>query len=154
MSKDFCDYYGVDSAATTKETMRIFCQRPGKRNADGRPMYMTEQHHKKECDVNEILKKYDKTGVITHISKFEAKFGDLSGLDFKTAMDLVTSAKASFDQLPSAVRKRFANSPELLLEFMEHPENRDEAIKLGLISPSSKPEKDGLGEHVKDEPAK
>jgi len=130
--------------------MRMYCQRPGKRNEEGKLIYYTEQHHKAECDVNNIIKKYDKTGLITHVSRFEAKFGDMRGVDFKTAMDIVSSAKSEFNKLPSEIRKRFENTPEKLLEFMEKEENRDEAIKLGLIRADWTVETDGLGEHVEE----
>lgn len=134
---------------TTDDEMRLHCQRPGKVDEDGNILYTTEQFHKKECDVNEIIKKYDKTGLISHISGFEAEFGDMTGHDFKQAQDLILGAQAQFNQLPAEIRKRFDNSPENLLEFMEHEENRAEAIELGLINEKWTPETDGLGEHVK-----
>ena len=37
-----------------------------------------------------------------------------------------------------------------LLHFMENPENRQEAIELGLINQAWTEETDGLGEHVKE----
>lgn len=128
--------------------MRLFCQRPGKTDENGKILYYTEQHHKAECDVNRIIKKYDKTGLISHISRFEAKFGDLRGVDFKNAMDLVTRASSDFNDLPSDIRKRFSNSPENFLTFMEDSGNREEAISLGLIRGDWTDETDGLGEHV------
>lgn len=128
--------------------IRKLCQRPGK-TKDGKPLYFTEQSQKDQCDISKIIAKYHKTGVIEHVSKIEAKYGDISGLDYKTAMDLILDSKKEFNELPSEIRKRFNNNPGDFLEFFEHEENREEAISLGLIDPIWTPESDGLGEHVK-----
>lgn len=134
---------------TTTPEMRIFCQRPGKRDENGNIQYFTEQAHKDTCDVNKIIQKYDKTGLISHVSKIEAQFGDMTGADFKAMQDKVANATSMFNELPSEIRNRFKNNPYGLLKFMENPDNRAEAIKLGIINPDWTPETDGLGEHVK-----
>jgi phage internal scaffolding protein len=128
--------------------MRSHCQRPGTMDVEGNPVYITEQAHKKECDVNLIIRKYDRTGLISHISKIEGVFGNMSGIDFKTAQDKIINAQNMFNQLPAEIRKRFENSPEGLLEFMDNSENRAEAIELGLIREDWTEETDGLGEHI------
>lgn len=148
MSKNYCIETDSNSERKTTEQMRLFCQRPGKMDENGKPIYFTEQAHKKICDVNNIIKKYDKTGVIQHVTKFEAKFGDVTGIEFRAMHDKIISAQQSFDSLPSSIRKRFGNDAGRLIAFMDNPDNREEAIKLGLISSDTPPEIDGLGEHV------
>lgn len=132
-----------------KVDMRVWCQRPGKRDIDGNPMYFTEQHHKKECDVNHIIMKYDKSGLITHVQTIEARYGDVTGVDFRKAQDLYLNAQAMFEALPAEIRKRFKNDAGEYLEFMDDESNRDEAIKLGLIREEFAEDSDGIGEHVK-----
>jgi len=149
MSLGYAKKNGGMEAVRTEE-MRKHCQRPGKVDEKGKLVYFTEQSHMKECDVNLILKRFDKTGLITHVQKMEARFGDVTGMEFKEMQDRVAEAKSVFAELPSKVRARFDNNVEKLLEFMEHPENRDEAIKLGLIDKQTAPERDGLGEHITD----
>lgn len=136
---------------TTTDEMRKFCQRPGKRDEEGNLVYYTEQAHKDTCDVNKIIKKYDKTGLINHVSRMEAKYGDMTGLDYKEALDKVKGAEKMFLELPSAIRKRFEQSPQKFLAFMADGKNRDEAIALGIIDPRWTPETDGLGEHIKSD---
>ena len=41
--------------------------------------------------------------------------------------------KESFEKLDVNVRKRFENNPQKLLDFLKDDDNRDEAIKLGLV---------------------
>ncbi len=135
--------------STTSPEMRAHSARPGKKDKNGDTVYTTEQFHKNECDVNQIISKYDRTGLISHISRFEGKFGDTTEADFKTAMDLVTRSQTMFMELPNHIRKRFKNSAKDLLKFMEDPDNRQEAITLGIIQADWTEETDGLGEHVK-----
>lgn len=134
----------------TEEDMREWCHRPGRVDKQGNIVYFTEQAHKRQCDINTIIRNHDQNGLITHVSKIEAKYGDLTGLDFKRSMDMITNANQMFMELPSSIRKRFRNSVGELIKFMDDPKNRDEAIALGLIDRKWTPETDGLGEHIKD----
>lgn len=151
MSKEYREKSGKENDASTTPAMREHCSRPGKRNHDGTIQYFTEQQYKDTCDVNKIIQKYDKHGLITHVSSIEAKYGDMTGADYKTAMDLVVNMRTMFNELPSEIRKRFDNSPEKYLNFMEDPANRKEAIDLGLINPNWTDNTDGLGEHIKSD---
>lgn len=148
MGKEYRINFGIDGTPTTDLAMRAHCQRPGKRDENGDPIYKTEQAHKDQCDINKIIRKYDRDGIITHIQKFEGQFGDMTGLDFRLAYEKIFNAKDLFNKLPSKIRKRFMNNPEELLKFMEDPNNRQEAINLNLIKSEWTEETDGIGEHV------
>lgn len=95
---------------------------------------MTKQSFKEECDINHLIKRYKKTGVVTHLNALEAQYGDLGAVDFQEAMDIVVRANGLFADLPSKVRKRFGNDPAAFLEFMNSSENADEMIALGLAT--------------------
>jgi phage internal scaffolding protein len=150
MGKAYRIELGKEGQVITSNEMRNLCQRPGKMDENQNPIYTTEQSHKDQCNVNKIIAKYDREGIIRHVSRIEAKFGDLDGKDFKDMQDQIITAKNMFMELPSEIRNRFKNDPAKLLEFMEDSQNRDEAIKLGLIDERWTPETDGLGEHVKE----
>lgn len=97
---------------------------------------MTQQQFKNQCDINQILKKFEKTGMITHLNNYQGNYGDFSKVqNFKQNLDMVMSAQVAFDSLPAAIRKRFGNDPSQLIDFVGNNENYDEALKLGLISP-------------------
>lgn len=147
MSKKYAEINGEGARSVSLE-MREYCKRPGKRNEDGSIKYFTEQHHKQECDINHIIKKYDKNGVLTHVTRIEATYGDTSGEDYKQIRDKLIKAQYAFLDLPAKIRSRFDNDFTELIAFMDNPENRDEAIKLGLIKESWAPEQDGIGEHI------
>lgn len=95
---------------------------------------MTQQHQKEQCDVNSIIEKYRKTGHIAHTRKGEGRYGDFSKYhDFRANLELVSDAQTQFDALPAHLRKRFANDPANLVEFLLDPSNKEEAQKLGLV---------------------
>lgn len=101
---------------------------------------MTQQHLKDECDVNSILEKYRRTGYIGNINSRQPIGGDFSQLqDFKQNLDMVKEAHNMFESLPAHVRKRFANDPANLIDFVNDSQNYDEAVKLGLVTKPVKP---------------
>lgn len=146
MSKKFLETYGTEPVS--KSVIRKWTQRPGKQDKDGNPVYFTQQSSKEVCDINQLIIRYRAGQLITHVSAIEGRYGDVPEADYKEAMDLIAGATSMFNQLPSSIRNRFENNPGKLLGFMENPDNRAEAIKLGLISPDWTEETDGLGEHV------
>lgn len=93
---------------------------------------LTKQNHKDECNVNLILARYQKTGVIEHRQEFEAQYDDATGVDFQEAMNLVISAENMFKELPSTVRKEFENDPGKFMTFVNNPENMEKMIEMGL----------------------
>lgn len=91
---------------------------------------MTEQHHAKNCDINTIMARYIETGVITHIKKYEDKFGDVSGLDFKKSADLVAQVTSEFEELPAFARDFYENDPQVYLNAISTPEGVQELQSL------------------------
>lgn len=99
----------------------------------------TKQSFKDECDINTIMRRYEQTGVLQHLSRGQPQYVDATSADYQASMELVVAAREMFDALPSRVRERFQNDPASMLAFVDNAENRDEAIKLGLI-PAPVPE--------------
>lgn len=100
---------------------------------------LTKQAHKDECDVNRIMKKYEKTGVVAFTNKYEAHYGDVTSMEFTSAMNKLQSAQEMFSELPSEIRNRFANEPSDFLAYVQDPNNHHEMIKLGLATPLPDP---------------
>lgn len=92
----------------------------------------TRQSMKDECDINVIMRKYTKTGIIDFVNNREPQFGDATGIDFQVAMDTVQEAQTMFGEMPASVRKKFNNDPALFLDFVSDPNNLDELYELGL----------------------
>ena len=93
--------------------------------------------------MNYILRDYQRTGMLRHARQNTGKYDDVTGVDFQTAMDTVVTAQNMFDDLPSNIRKRFANSPVAFLDFVSDPQNMEEARKLGMLQGIDGLDKDG-----------
>lgn len=94
---------------------------------------LTQQQFAAETDINEIVRRFGLTGEMPDDPHL-ATSGDFTNvMDFRTAMEAIRKAEEGFMELPPDMRMRFSNDPQLLLEFLDNPNNRDEALKLGLI---------------------
>lgn len=88
----------------------------------------------KDCDVNEIMAKFARTGEINHLSKTSGQYIDASEFgDFQEAANTVSRANSEFNALPALIRERFNQNPSELISFLQDPSNIEEAAKLGLI---------------------
>jgi len=100
----------------------------------------TKQSFKDECDVNNIMKRFQRTGVVDFVNTHSPRFGDATAPDFMECMNVVIAGKEMFADLPSSLRKRFGNDPQELMSFLEDPANFDEGVKLGLVQPRVEPD--------------
>lgn len=110
------------------------------------PPGMTKQSHKKECDINQIMSSYKKTGTINFRDMREGEYLDVPEMDFHSALNAVKAAEEMFADMPSHLRKEFKNSPGLFMDFIHDPDQYDRSIELGLreapegwIEPSKRP---------------
>ena len=93
---------------------------------------LTEQHHKDETDINNIVRKYNKTGLIDHLNQFEKRYGDMTGYDYQEAQNTVAAANSMFEGLPSHIRKEFDNDPAKFINFVDDEANAEKMIEMGL----------------------
>ena len=95
---------------------------------------LTQQHFKDECDINNILRQFNITGQLPD-TPLSPRYGDFTGIsDYHTALNQVIAAEHEFMRLPADLRARFENDPAQLIQFLENMDNKDEAIKLGLVN--------------------
>lgn len=96
---------------------------------------LTEQCHKDMCNIDNIMRQYDKTGLITHVNNAVADYGDFTEVnEYQESLDMVMEAQSAFDELPSHIRKKFGYDPGAFFEFATNPENKEELIDLGLAN--------------------
>jgi len=92
-----------------------------------------QEHFKDEVDINKIVAKYRKTGVITHVQRVKEKYGEfLDIFDVAGQLDKVAKANQAFDQLPSELRNKVGNSIPKFLEYIQDPQNLDQCVKWGI----------------------
>lgn len=94
-----------------------------------------QQNLKDRTDINLIMSKYQKTGLIDWVKDpSKADYGDFSQVeDYQSALHQVMEAQEAFMTLSAKVRNRFRNDPAKFIEFMQDPKNKAEAAELGLI---------------------
>ncbi|AXL14563.1 internal scaffolding protein [Microviridae sp.] len=94
---------------------------------------LTKQSDKDKCDVNLILKKFEKTGQLPSNGS-QPIYGDFSNMpDYNKALNSIINAQDKFYNLPAEIRALFSNDPAQLIKFVDDPKNKDEAISLGLL---------------------
>jgi len=94
---------------------------------------LAQQHMKDECDINVIVERFGVTGELPTVP-IPPQYGDFSGItDYHSAINAVRASEEAFMALPAKIRARFDHDPNALLQFLNDPINRDEAIEIGLI---------------------
>lgn len=94
----------------------------------------TRQSELASCDINNIVKQFDKTGMLPQVVGGPV-FLDVSYVgDYRTAIDQVRMAEGFFSALPAKVRAEFANDPASFLDFASNGENRKQMQEWGLIA--------------------
>lgn len=91
-----------------------------------------QQQFKDDCDINSIMKRFQKTGAIDHVAQHQPQYGVHTPQSLHEAMNIVAQADSMFNDLPSSLRRRFNGSAAELLEFVQDPANESEAETLGL----------------------
>lgn len=92
---------------------------------------LTDPQFLKDTDINTILDRYNKTGVLPVRSG--GVYADVSDLgDFADVMERVNSARREFEAMPSGIRARFGHDPVAYFEFVNDPKNTEECLKLGI----------------------
>lgn len=100
---------------------------------------MTQQHSKDEVDINKIMARYIKTGVIDHVQKYQPQYTENNEVDYHESMNVIRKADEMFLELPSSVRKTFHNDPAKFLEFVNDENNIDKLSEMGLTSKTKSP---------------
>lgn len=97
----------------------------------------TKQEFTKDCDINLIVKKYEKSGILSHLNRGKPSYVDNGdSVSLHEAMDKVMEAEGGFANLPAAVRDAANGDPVQLLEMLESEEGarvlEDAGMQLNL----------------------
>lgn len=125
---------------------------------------MAVQADAAEVDINNIVARVQRGAAPPELNG-EPFYGDVSEIsDLGEAFMKIQAANELFMSYPAALRERFENKPEKLVEFLSDPANLKEAVDLGLAikrpdpepaAPSAKPPtgKDPAGSGAVSAPA-
>lgn len=115
---------------------------------DVRSKSKTHQSFAKDADINVIMGRYRKTGILVDplaVNPYKRpNFGDFSDVqDLPVMLERIRQADMAFMCLPAAVRERFGNDVSKLLDFVNDPKNLVEAVNLKLLPDSMLPKVEG-----------
>ena len=100
---------------------------------------MTQQQFKDETNINNIMAKYRKDGIVTHLNTYQGQYGNFIGAaDYQTALNRVIAAREMFEEIPADIRARFGNDPAAFLSFVQDPQNLEEMREMGLAPPEDR----------------
>lgn len=119
----------IQTAYSTKSRVQLICPEL--------PYGRTKQSFRDDADINTIIKRFLRTGVLDYANKHQPRYGDATGIEYNAAMATVAAAKSMFNDLPADLRARFENEPAQFLDFIQDPSNYSEAEKLGLLKPEA-----------------
>lgn len=107
----------------------------------------TQQHFERETNINSIVSRYQKTGVLPTALIREVQFGEV-GPDLISSLNKIKAAKEQFQLLPAKIREEFKNDPDVFMRFLADPHNYEKAKSLGIVEEKvvEKTEKDYLKE--------
>ncbi|AXL15014.1 internal scaffolding protein [Microviridae sp.] len=93
---------------------------------------LTEQHHKEECDIINIVKKYDKLGLDFEMFTAENCMDITDAPTYLEMQNKIAQANQTFEALPARIRAEFDNSTQNFLEAISDPENASKLEEIGL----------------------
>lgn len=94
----------------------------------------TKQSFRDQVNINTILEKFRKTGMVSHLNGKRPFYGDVSDIkSYQEALGVVSKANELFSSMSSKIRERFMNDPVNMVNFLSDPKNIDEAVELGMV---------------------
>lgn len=137
MSKFF-----VESGQVAEHEM-VSAYYPGRVNVTQEPggPSMTREEFSAECDINQIMRKYEQTGMLP-VNGSVPVYVDFASVpsDLQEAMRVMMDAESAFMSLPAAVRKEFDNDPLRFVEFASDGDNLEQLRTWGLAEPEKAPD--------------
>lgn len=97
----------------------------------------TRQEFADECDINVLMERYERTGVINHYNAKPPAYLDVTEVpDLHSALAVMDEAQAAFMTLSAKVRREFDNDPLQFVEFASDPANLEQMREWGLAPPA------------------
>lgn len=95
----------------------------------------TKQSMSENLDVNNIIKRYKKTGILQRATDFEGIYGDFTTYDLREAIEKVRDAEKLFMEVPSKIRNQFENNAAAFIDFATNPANRQQMVDWNMADP-------------------
>lgn len=100
---------------------------------------MTKTDHARGTDINDIIRKYNRTGVIDHLARAQGVYADVSSFgSYQDAVQRVEASRQLFDGLPAVIKDQFENDPAQFLDWAESATDADRKdLVLSALGPAA-----------------
>lgn len=149
------------NTAVKLKPSKIILRKKSRLKLDASLPKLTDQSDAKDADINAIMERYKKTGMLPQYKEKIGQYLDNTQIPtFMDAHDLVVQAQELFLQIPSPIRKLMDNDPANLENFIKNKDNHDILREYGVLNkvePSQKvdpPTAKAAGKSSKDEDSK
>jgi len=106
-----------------------YLDRVNQKHISSSPTTKTKQSFKDEVDVNNIIRRFQKTGELPAASRVP-RYEDFSNVpSYQDALNFVAGVNDAFLELPSRIRNQFSNDPGAYLDFVSDPKNADALVE-------------------------
>ncbi len=78
---------------------------------DGSDIFPADQSYKEQSDINVIVEKAKRTGVLAHINNNAQFYADMTEFDYEGAKNQIAETNSAFYELSSELRNEFGNDP-------------------------------------------
>lgn len=111
------------AAETTgkKSRSKLLALAPALVYDDGR----TKQCFADECNIEKIMARFETTGTISHLQKFEGVYADFSDFDFHEQNNMLSRGNEIFAELPAEIRREFLQDPAEFFKYVNDPANAE-----------------------------
>lgn len=93
----------------------------------------TKQQFADECNINNIMSKFEKNQLIEHVNEHKGDYGDFATFEsYHDSVNRVIEAQDAFMTVPAKIRAKFNNDPASFLAYVQDPANADSMIEMGL----------------------
>lgn len=91
-----------------------------------------KQAFKDECDINNIIRRWQSTGVCESHSSKKPVYGDFSGMpSYHESLNAILKVEDSFHELPAEERARFENDPANFYDYVMSANSEKSAEEAG-----------------------
>lgn len=94
---------------------------------------MCQESDAKQADIHNIMRQFERTGVLNHSAQHEGTYGDFMNLpEFTDAQIQIAEAASMFETVPATIRAKHNNNPAQFVDWMMNPDNREAMIEQGF----------------------
>lgn len=86
---------------------------------------LAQQSFKDQCDINNILKRHQAGDVLYHVKDTPPQYMEVEPMDYREALQLAKDVQDRFDSLPSNLRSKYENDPELFLADLQRQQTEE-----------------------------